>query len=192
MERRPARSEPGSPARRHASGLRGGASIGLLLAIALSMGCPAGDNGEAPVRSDAPQSLAGSEGAVCGMVVSEQPAPRAQVEHRDGTRAFFCGITDLLVHLDVPSPHGAPIAIFVEVMEADEDPREIQLHEHDWVRAEGAVYRLGDDRPRLIMGQPVMTYRDQATAERALAHGPTQVLDWNELRFWWQEQIPHR
>jgi nitrous oxide reductase accessory protein NosL len=122
------------------------------------------------------------------MVVSEQPAPRAQVLHRDGTRQFLCGISDLLVHLEAPSPHGAPVEIFVEAMEADEDPAQIELREHAWIRAEDALYRLGDERPPFIMGTPVMVYRDRATAARAISHGPTRVLDFRELRDWWRDR----
>jgi nitrous oxide reductase accessory protein NosL len=122
------------------------------------------------------------------MVVSEQPAPRAQVLHRDGTRLFFCGISDLLVHLQAPSPHGAPVEIFVEVMEVDEDPREIHIGEHDWIRAEEAVYRVGDLRPPFIMGVPVMVYRDAASADRAISHGPTRQLDFEQLQTWWRSR----
>lgn len=157
--------------------------------LTLSTVCLVGCSSDERTRSVAPtgpvESLEGAEGAVCGMVVSEQPAPRAQVVHRDGTRQFLCGIADLLIHLDAPSPHGAPLAVYVEAMEVDEDPREVHLGPHAWIRAETAAFRIGDERPPLIMGEPVMVYRDRATAAAAVSHGPTQILDFEELRAWW-------
>jgi len=135
-----------------------------------------------------PQSMLGTEGAVCSMVVSEQPAPRAQVLHRDGTRLFLCGIADLLIHLDSPSPHGMPVEIYVEAMEIDEDPREISRGEHEWIRAESAIYRIGDERPPIIMGAPVMVYRDREEAGEAISHGPTVILEFEELQHWWRDR----
>jgi nitrous oxide reductase accessory protein NosL len=121
------------------------------------------------------------------MVVSDQPAPRAQVLHRDGTRLYLCGIGDLLAHLEARSPHGAPVDIYVEAMEAHEDPQDIHLGPHEWIRAEDALYRIGDERPRLIMGRPVMVYRDRMTAQSAVSHGPTKILDFDEIRAWWRQ-----
>lgn len=161
--------------------------LALLLAALLS-GCPSSEQRADDTHNVGPASLDGAEGAVCGMVVSEQPAPRAQVLHRDGTRLHLCGIADLMLHLQARSPHGAPLEIYVEAMEVDDDPREIQRVEHDWIRAEDAVYRIGDERPGLIMGEPVMVYRDRATAERAVAHGPTEILDFDQLRAWWRRE----
>jgi nitrous oxide reductase accessory protein NosL len=163
------------------------AIVALLGAVAL-VGCPADEDKADRVGSSGAHKLAGAEGAVCGMVVSEQPAPRAQVVHRDGTRLYLCGIADLLLHLDAHSPHGASVEIYVEAMEVDEDPRDVHLGEHEWVRAEGAIYRIGDERPGLIMGTPVMVYRDRSIAENAIAHGPTKILGFEELQAWWRRQ----
>ena len=160
----------------------------LLLGAMLLVACPSDEGEPASRNGEGAQSLAGAEGAVCGMVLSSQPAPRAQVVHRDGTRLYLCGISDLLVHLEAPSPHGAPVEIYVEAMEPDEDPREIQMGEHEWIRAEDAVYRVGDERPRLIMGEPVMVYRDRSTAQQAISHGPTEILDLGELRARWRSR----
>jgi len=176
---------------RTCSSLRTAWAQGLLLGVALGLvllvtACPSNEGTDDRADAAEPQSVRGTEGAVCGMIVSEQPAPRAQVVHRDGTRLFLCGIGDLLAHLEAPSPHGRPVAIWVEAMEPDEDPREIHLGEHEWIRAEDAVYRIGDERPPIIMGEPVMTYRDRATAEQAISHGPTRLLDFEALRAWWR------
>jgi nitrous oxide reductase accessory protein NosL len=160
----------------------------ISLTAYLLVGCPSDEGESGPATTRGAQSLAGSEGAVCGMVVSEQPAPRAQVVHRDGTRLFLCGIGDLLVHLEARSPHGAPVEIYVEAMEVDDDPRDVHLGVHEWVRAEGAAFRIGDERPPLIMGEPIMVYRDRSTAESAVSHGPTEILDFDELRSWWRNR----
>jgi len=124
------------------------------------------------------------------MIVSEQPAPRAQVLHRDGTRLYLCGVADLMLHLAAPSPHGQPVEIYVEAMEADEDPRAARFGEHEWVRAGDAVYRVGDERPPLIMGEPVMVYRDRETAESAISHGPTTLLNFDQLQARWRHERP--
>jgi nitrous oxide reductase accessory protein NosL len=158
------------------------------LMVSMFFACSSGEGDAERAGQVGAMSLAGAEGAVCGMVVSEQPAPRAQVVHRDGTHLYLCGIADLLLHLEARSPHGEPVEIYVEVMEPDEDPREILFAEHEWVRAENATSRIGDERPRLIMGEPVMVYRDRPTAERAVAHGPTTILDFDELRAWWRNR----
>ncbi|MAG32271.1 MAG: hypothetical protein CL908_15415 [Deltaproteobacteria bacterium] len=168
--------------------LAGVALLVVPLSIGMLSGCTAGDVDSDPAPGEIAEALSGAEGAVCGMVVSEQPAPRAQVVHRDGTRLFLCGMADLLVHLEARSPHGAPVDIYVEAMEVHEDPREIHRGEHDWIRAESAVYRIGDERPQLVMGEPVMVYRDRRTAESAVAHGPTEILSFDELRVWWRRR----
>ena len=184
---RPSAIRSSLPAARTCSSLRTACAQGLLLGLVLLVAaCPSSENAADGGGAEEPQSVRGTEGAVCGMVVSEQPAPRAQVVHRDGTRLFLCGIGDLLAHLEAPSPHGRPVDIWVEAMEPDEDPRDVHLDEHEWIRAEKAVYRIGDERPPIIMGEPVMTYRDRATAERAISHGPTRLLDFEELRSWWR------
>lgn len=156
----------------------------FMVLLMMTGACSTSEHETDSAQRSGTQSLAGAEGAVCGMVVSEQPAPRAQVVHRDGTRLHLCGIVDLLVHLDARSPHGEPTEIYVEAMEVDEDPREVSFGEHDWIRAESAIYRIGDERPQLIMGEPVMVYRDRASAESAVAHGPTTILDFDGLRAW--------
>ena len=66
----------------------------------------------------------------------------------------------------------------------------IHLEEHEWIRAEDAIYRIGDERPPLIMGEPVMTYRDRATAESVVAREPIEILDLNELQSWWRQRTP--
>ena len=119
------------------------------------------------------------------MSVGMQPAPRAQVVHRDGTRMLFCSIGDWQVHLGAPSPHGKVVASFVEVMEPGEDPMTLDTREHAWIPAEDASYVIGVPRSG-IMGKPVLAYRTLAEAESvSAAHSGAGVLDREELESWW-------
>lgn len=127
------------------------------------------------------------EGAVCGMLVRGQSAPRAQVVHRDGERAFVCSIGDLLAYLAAPSPHGAPKGVFVEVMAPDEDPTEAHLGPHPWIRAEQAVFVVGVKR-RGIMGPPVLVYRTPADAQRVAQQSDAEILDFESLKAWYAKR----
>jgi nitrous oxide reductase accessory protein NosL len=163
-------------------GMRLAAWAAVLL---LAHGCgPATD--ETPRAADVPIAIADQEDAVCGMLVREQSAPRAQVVHRDGERAFFCSIGDLLVYLDAPSPHGPAREIFVEVMEPDEDPAKHHTEAHPWHDARSAAFVVGIERPA-IMGEPVLAYADATEARRvAEAHAGARVLDFEALRDRWR------
>ncbi len=133
-------------------------------------------------------ALADQEDAVCGMLVRGQSAPRGQLVHRDGTRLFFCSLGDLLVHLSAPSPHGEVKAVFVEVMEPDEDPLESHPGPHAWLRAEEVTFVVGVPR-RGIMGPPVLSYRDAAAAESAVGERDgVRLLDFAGLRGWWSDR----
>ena len=126
------------------------------------------------------------EGAVCGMIVRDQSAPRAQVLHRDGTRSFLCSIGDLLAYLQAPSPHGEALAIMVEVMDPDEDPMETHTGPHPWVPAGEATYVLGVRR-KGIMGEPVLVYRDRAAAEAAVGAAAAVIVGFDGLERWWND-----
>ncbi len=157
-------------------------AVVLLLLFIAACGGPGGTDGDATSKA-AP--LSDHEDPVCGMFVREQPAPRGQLVHRDGSRFFLCSLGDLLVHLEAPSPHGNVQAVFVEVMKAGENPKTAKTGEHPWVRAEEALYVVGVDRPG-IMGEPVLAYASRAEADTAMElHGGEQVLDFNGLRRWW-------
>ena len=130
-------------------------------------------------------ALDDQEDEVCGMLVREQSAPRSQVVHRGGSRFFFCSLADMLVHLSAPSPHGRTEAIFVEVVEPEEDPMQSHTGVHPWVLAESAVYVVGIER-RGIMGEPVLAYADRSEALRAIqGHRGARMLDMAGLRDWW-------
>lgn len=135
-----------------------------------------------------PISIEDSEDPVCGMLVRNQSAPRAQVRHRDGTNLAFCSLGDLLVHLSAPSRHGEVARIFVEVMRPDEDPMESHTGAHPWAPAADVFFVVGVPR-RGIMGRPILSYRDAATAAATVqAHPGAQSLDFEELKRWWREQ----
>jgi copper chaperone NosL len=131
------------------------------------------------------ESLSDQECGVCGMSVGMQPAPRAQVLHRDGTRLLFCSIGDWQVHLSAPSPHGKVMASFVEVIEPGEDPMILDTREHSWIPAQEATYVVGVPRSG-IMGKPVLAYRAPAEAESVSAsHRGAEVMDHEKLKSWW-------
>jgi nitrous oxide reductase accessory protein NosL len=162
-------------------------AIAIVLAAAWIVGC-----GGEPKRAEgvdlAPVAISGHACAVCGMLVRDQSAPRAQVVHRDGERAFTCSLGDLLAYLQAPSPHGAPAAVLVEVMSPGEDPGVSHVEAHPWVRAEAATFVVGVPRPR-IMGEPVLSYRD-ADSARGAATGPAaRLLDFAGLRAWWADAV---
>lgn len=157
---------------------------GLVIGVALTIAaCAAEAPEDAALRSE-PLPIGDHEGAVCGMVVRDQSAPRAQVVHRDGERAFLCSIGDLLAYLRVPSPHGAAEAVLVEVMEPSEDPLEIHLAPHPWIPASEAVFVVGIAR-RSIMGEPVLVYRTEEDAAQVLTGQNARILRFAELERWW-------
>jgi nitrous oxide reductase accessory protein NosL len=133
-------------------------------------------------------SIDDREDPVCGMLVRNQSAPRGQVHHRDGTDLAFCSLGDLLVHLSAPSRHGEAVRVFVEVMRPDEDPLQSHTGAHPWAPASEVAFVVGVPREG-IMGAPVLSYRDAATAAAvAEAHTGAQVLDFEALKRWWREQ----
>lgn len=150
-------------------------------ALGLALACSSEDQAERKAAADKPERIADQAGAVCGMLVRDQSAPRAQVVHRDGERAFVCSIGDLLVYLAAPSPHGAVMSVLVESMREDEDPAQTHVGEHAWVRAEEAHYVVGVKRSA-IMGEPVMVYADAEVAARVAKRLGGRVRTFQALR----------
>jgi len=157
----------------------------LALAAMLMLACSGAEEAaDSPAAALEPVSIDDQEGAVCGMLLRDQPAPRAQVVHRDGERAFVCSIGDLLVHLSAPSPHGRAAQVLVEVVSPDADPTVLDMGPHDWVAAELAFFVVGIPR-KGVMGPAVLAYRDAAAAESVAASFPdAQVLPFEALRQW--------
>jgi nitrous oxide reductase accessory protein NosL len=146
-------------------------SLAVIVAWCSATACSQGSKTDAPQAAVAPAPIGSSECAACGMVVREQPAPRAQLVHTDGTRAYLCSLGDLAHYQAAPSAHGKPRARFVEVLDPTHDPRARVLTEQPWVSAESASYVVGIAR-EAIMGKPALAYRsaEQAAAVVA-AHG---------------------
>jgi nitrous oxide reductase accessory protein NosL len=160
--------------------------VAVACAIALSSGCDRNGPEQEPVDLE-PVAIADQEGAVCGMLVREQSAPRAQIVHRDGERAFVCSIGDLLAYLAAPSPHGAPARVLVEALHPRQNPAESHPGAHPWIQAEDGVYVVGIAREQ-IMGAPVLIYRDLASASQVIAGTSAKILTWEELGPWWEQQ----
>jgi len=135
----------------------------------------------------APQAIGDHECAVCGMLVRDQPAPRGQVVHRDGSPAFACSLGDLLVYLSAPSPHGHAETVWVEVIAPEVGAGERSLHDHPWRLAEDAWFVVGIERPG-IMGAPVLAFAERTEADSAArADSDARVVDWQGLEAWWDE-----
>ena len=161
----------------------------LSCGLALLLACGVPDPRETDLSHEA-EALAEQECAVCGMLVKDHSAPRAQVMHRDGTRFFLCSVGDLMVHLSSPSPHGRAAGIFVEVMEPEEDPALSLTDHHPWVAATDAFHVVGVERTR-IMGRPVLAYSDRSSANAVASGYPgARVVDFAGLEVWWREGLP--
>ena len=158
----------------------------LVLAILSGAGCGSDEAG-GPSRDRPPSPIGDQEDPVCGMLVREQPAPRAQVFHRDGTSFFLCSVADLLVHLSAPSPHGSVVDVFVEVIAPGEDLASADRGDHDWIGAAQATFVVGVPR-RGVMGEPILAYASAEDArEAASPHAGARVLDFDDLERWWRE-----
>lgn len=156
-------------------------AVAALLVALVASGCDEEKQRASEVAALRSESPGTAECAACSMVVREQPAPRGQVVHRDGTRRFVCSLADLAHYLDAPSKHGEARAIFVEVLDPSADPRRVSAAARPWVRAGQAHFVVGVKRPR-VMGKPALAYRTRAEAERiASAHG-RRVVDFAALR----------
>lgn len=128
-----------------------------------------------------PAEIEDAECAVCSMMVGEQPAPHAQVVHRDGTRSFTCSIGDLRAYLAAPSPHGQAQQIWVQALADGYDPAGTSSTGGPWVLAADAHYVVGVDRPT-VMGRPVLAYATQAQAIAAAKATGGHLVTWQALR----------
>lgn len=147
----------------------------FLVFCSLLMGCgaPSQRQAEAPA---APVASEGAECAVCGMVVDEEPGPRAQVLRADGTREFFCSMADLRAALASPSPHGAARQTWVEPVE-ELSPHGAPGH---WESAERLSYVVGFENPG-VMGRPALAVLDPATAQRLAEAKGGWIVSWSSL-----------
>ena len=142
-------------------------------------------NNASSSASNAPVSAVDFESeecAVCGMLVREQPAPRAQAIFRDATRAFVCSPAELIQLIAAPSAHGKPAALFVETVAPDVDPAQLgAAPSHAWIDAQRAWYVVGVPRSG-VMGTPLLAYAERSAAERVAARFGGRVADWAASR----------
>ncbi|MCK6553760.1 nitrous oxide reductase accessory protein NosL [Candidatus Binatia bacterium] len=123
--------------------------------------------------------------ATCGMVVVQQPAPRAQLIHRDGARAFFCSLSDAVVYASNPSGHGKPTAIFVETLDPRADPGKTDAAARPWAPVQSVSFVAGIERAG-VMGKPALAYAARDEAEQVAKRFGGTVVSWAEL----QERLP--
>ena len=153
----------------------------LLLALLLALGACSTKGAEQTFDHSA-HEVDGEECGACAMIVREQSAPRGQVLHRDGTRHFFCSVSDMLAWLEAPSPHGEAVGQWVEVLNPEADPADFDSAPKPWAPADQVTYVIGVPKPR-VMGQPILTYRARVLADaRAKQHEGARVLDYETLR----------
>ena len=146
----------------------------------LLLGCDERKDTSRSARVVVAESPGTAECAVCSMVVREQPAPRAQVVHRDGARRFLCSLGDLVQYLRAPSRHGKVEAVFVEVLDSTQDPTRVSAEPRPWVRWEAAHFVVGVARSG-VMGVPVLAYRDSDDARRIARAHQARVVRYGRL-----------
>lgn len=152
----------------------------------LSLGAPASgcrkEHKDAPAqRSLEPRPIGHAECAACGMVVIEQPAPRMQVVHRDGHRAYFCSIGDSLHYLADRNSHGEATAVYVEVLPEEVDAKVLDTKEKDWALVSDTVFVTGIERSG-IMGEPVLAFRSASAADAVAKRAGGRVGGWMDVQ----------
>jgi copper chaperone NosL len=152
-------------------------SITLIFSIC---GCTKDDRSEDENRLIQARSIDSEICGACGMVVREQPAPRAQVVHRDGKRVYFCSVGDMIQYTNTPSPHGKVKHIFVERQTVAVQPQIHDTHPHVWQDARTAHYVMGVKRSG-IMGPPVLVFSSEDIAKQVAKRLDAQTLKWNQL-----------
>ena len=147
----------------------------------ISLGCRSVDPSSEAASAYPPIPPDTAECDACGMVVREQPAPRGQIIHRNGTYKFFCSLDDMMIYLEAPSPHGSVSGAFVEVLPENHDPNEMDIAPFPWLEASRAGFVVGVPR-KGVMGVPVLAYDSGETAARVAERFKASMLDWNNLR----------
>lgn len=161
----------------------------LWMAAALTLAACSGTGATTATVDIAPQALEGQECAVCGMTVRDQPSPRGQVLHKDGTHLHFCSLGDLRAHLEAPSPHGRVLGTWVEALPADYDPGAHDTALQPVIPAERASYVVGFERPR-VMGRPTLAFEDPTAAAAAAQRVGGHVVDWSRMTATPSHQVP--
>ena len=154
----------------------------MIRSVVVSVVClwACGDRATEASRTAVAESIGAHECEVCRMTVREQPAPRGQLLYRDGTRMFFCSLSDLATHQVAPSPHGEAVGVFVEVLQPGTRAEDLSSGNHPWKPAAEAWFVVGNFQ-RPVMGRPVLAFAQQADAEAARQEVHGQVLRWPAL-----------
>lgn len=157
-------------------------TLGLLSAALLGgvLAACGGETAPSSAASSVAEPIGEHECGACGMIVREQPAPRAQVVHRDGTHVWFCSVGDVVAYLGAPSPHGRIEHVWVEVVAADVDLASTDVSERPWAEVASAHYVLGVTRPD-VMGTPVLAFASAADASAAATRLGARTASWNEV-----------
>ena len=159
----------------------------VALLILVSAGCSSKETAT-DKSSHAAETLQAQECAACGMIVRDQPAPRGQLVHRDGTRLFFCSVSDMLTYLEAPSPHGKAVALFVESMDRIADPIIHNTEAGPWIDATHSSYVVGFEKE--VMGDPILAYTTSAQAQAQASRLSAKALTWTELQAWSAQRGP--
>ncbi len=146
------------------------------LVVVAPAACGKGDPTTAPVVV-APEPITDKMCGACGMVVAEQPSPRGQVVYRDGFHAHACSLGDLALLAAAPSPHGKPVAVFVEPQDALADAAALDLAAQPQAPSTSLHFVAGVARPG-IMGPPLLAFRDAARAAAEADRRGGRVVDW--------------
>lgn len=149
----------------------------LFLLAMVACGNP---SGPAPILVDFnPKPVAGTACSVCGMSVDEQPSPRAQAQHRDGSHHHFCSVSELQAWMSAPGPLGAPITTWVEVLPPDLDPGLHDTAPQRWREPEKTWFISVPDRR--VMGTPILAYASVQDATQAAAAYNGTAIRWPSL-----------
>ncbi len=155
----------------------------VLLLVSSVAGASLGCSGEAERSGEVitqPEPIADHECGACGMIVREQPSPRGQVVHHDGTHVWLCSLADLVAYASAPSPHGRVEERWVETLAADVDPAADDVAQRPWTRVADAHFVFGVERES-VMGTAVLTFAGAADASSAAARLHGQVVEWSDV-----------
>lgn len=145
----------------------------------VALGC--GGEGDRSGGSAAqPEPIADHECGACGMIVREQPSPRGQVVHHDGTHVWLCSLADLVAYSSAPSPHGRVEERWVETLAVDVDPAADDVAQRPWARVTDAHFVLGVQRDS-VMGTAVLAFASDADAAAAASRLQGRAVAWDEV-----------
>lgn len=155
--------------------------ISISMAIAgTAVACDRNSSSKEQAATVEARPIGHAECAACAMVVIEQPAPRGQVAHRDGTHEHFCSLGDFVQYVQSPSPHGPIVASYVEVVSPEVPPDEIDSKPRKWVPADQARYMVDIERTG-VMGPGIVAYESMEDATRAAERHDGRIVGWKEL-----------